>query len=251
MGEGCIEAPCAGFGRIRETHRVSPARARRCPVHRCVLSHQRPAPDPAGEKRPPWAGRAFAVALGATAVSGPSGGGWQRRQPLPWGEVAGHCCTAGPGSGGSGNTRVPPPRRRPGPRSAVRSCNSATGARPCGREASGPGAGAGRGLWGHGRSRTQPAGRRRGVSLIHGRGRWSFGQCCLWSKARGRKISLPIHVGPIPDDPSHVLESSTPCGARHSATRRAPSRRAESSSATRKASSRDCEAFRRGSQAVW
>ena len=43
--------------------RVSPARAGRCPVDRQVRERQRSAPDPAGSKRPPGAGRALARAL--------------------------------------------------------------------------------------------------------------------------------------------------------------------------------------------
>jgi hypothetical protein len=41
-----------------------PARARRFPVDRQVQAHRRPAPDPAGEKRPPGAGRALAGGFG-------------------------------------------------------------------------------------------------------------------------------------------------------------------------------------------
>jgi len=51
-------------GREQETQRVSPARAGRCPTDRQVREQRRPAPDPAGEKRPPWAGRALAGDLG-------------------------------------------------------------------------------------------------------------------------------------------------------------------------------------------
>jgi len=48
--------------------RVSPARAGRCPVDREVLEGQRPAPDPAGAKRPPGAGRALAGGFGPRPV---------------------------------------------------------------------------------------------------------------------------------------------------------------------------------------
>jgi len=58
------------FGRKQETHRVSPARAGRCPGDRQVLEGQRPAPDPAGAKRPPWAGRALAGGLWPPAGQG-------------------------------------------------------------------------------------------------------------------------------------------------------------------------------------
>ena len=48
----------------QETQRVSPARAGRCPVDRSVQEQRRPAPGPAGAKRPPWAGRALAGGFG-------------------------------------------------------------------------------------------------------------------------------------------------------------------------------------------
>jgi len=48
--------------------RVSPARARRCLVDRQVREGQRPAPDPAGGKRPPWAGRVLAGGFGPRPV---------------------------------------------------------------------------------------------------------------------------------------------------------------------------------------
>jgi hypothetical protein len=41
-----------------------PARARRFPADRQVQAHRRPAPGPAGEKRPPGAGRALAGGFG-------------------------------------------------------------------------------------------------------------------------------------------------------------------------------------------
>jgi len=47
--------------------RVSPARAGRSPVDRQVREQRRPAPDPAGEKRPPRAGRALAGGFGPPA----------------------------------------------------------------------------------------------------------------------------------------------------------------------------------------
>ncbi len=60
-----IEAPRWRFRAEKgNATRVSSARARRCPVGRWVHAGPRPAPDPAGEKRPPWAGRALAVAFG-------------------------------------------------------------------------------------------------------------------------------------------------------------------------------------------
>jgi hypothetical protein len=50
-----------------------PARARRCPVDRQVREHGRPAPDPAGEKRPPGAGRALAGGFGPRLAWGQPG----------------------------------------------------------------------------------------------------------------------------------------------------------------------------------
>jgi hypothetical protein len=55
-------------GREQETHCVSPARAGQCPVDRLIREQRRPAPDPAGEKRPPWAGRALAGGFGPRLV---------------------------------------------------------------------------------------------------------------------------------------------------------------------------------------
>ncbi|MFO0514681.1 MAG: hypothetical protein ACK5YF_07005, partial [Rhodobacterales bacterium] len=48
--------------------RVSPARAQWGLVDRQVRERQRPAPDPAGEKRPPGAGRALAGGFGPRLV---------------------------------------------------------------------------------------------------------------------------------------------------------------------------------------
>jgi len=50
--------------------RVSPARTGRCPVDPNVREKQRPAPDPAGDKRPPGAGRALAGGFGPPAGQG-------------------------------------------------------------------------------------------------------------------------------------------------------------------------------------
>jgi hypothetical protein len=49
---------------------VSPARARRCHEDPCHPHQQRSAPDPAGEKRPPRAGRALAGGFGPPAGQG-------------------------------------------------------------------------------------------------------------------------------------------------------------------------------------
>ena len=52
-------------GRDQARHGLAPARARRQhPETLAMLNPERPAPDPAGEKRPPRAGRALAGPLG-------------------------------------------------------------------------------------------------------------------------------------------------------------------------------------------
>jgi len=63
--------------------RVSPARVGHCPVDRQLREGQRPAPDPAGAKRPPWAGRAQAGGFGPPAGPDPGAALWQGRWPLP------------------------------------------------------------------------------------------------------------------------------------------------------------------------
>jgi hypothetical protein len=102
---------------------VSPARAERCHKDRCNRHKQRPAPGPAGEKRPPGAGRALAGGFGPPACMGsawhcgrgdgpchgngaggsesvdpPSPGGNRKRTafPRPCGTVP--CRSAGPGT---------------------------------------------------------------------------------------------------------------------------------------------------------
>ena len=79
--------------RAGETHCVSPARARRCHQDRCNPHQQRPALDPAGEKRPPGAGRALAGGFGPPAGQGSA---WR--------------CGRGDGPC-HGNDAVPPPLR--------------------------------------------------------------------------------------------------------------------------------------------
>jgi hypothetical protein len=86
-------------GRDQETHCVSPARAERFPVDRQVQAHRRPAPDPAGEKRPLGAGRALAGGFGPPAGLGSA---WR------CGRGDGPC--HGSGAGGS-DSDLPPPLR--------------------------------------------------------------------------------------------------------------------------------------------
>jgi hypothetical protein len=130
-------------GREQKTHCVSPARAARFPVDRQVQAHRKPAPDPAGEKRPPGAGRALAGGFGPPAGQGSA---WR------CGRGDGPCHGSGErafvGAGGMRKRTAFPrpcgtvPCRSAGPGIAEAS------ARPGGREApAGGGAGAGRGLW--------------------------------------------------------------------------------------------------------
>jgi len=67
-----------------------PTRAARCQPDRQVREERRPAPDPAGAKRPPvagrrWlgAGRALAGGFGPPAGPDPGAALWQGRWPLP------------------------------------------------------------------------------------------------------------------------------------------------------------------------
>jgi hypothetical protein len=115
-------------GRDEETHRVSPARAGRCPADRLIQEQRRPAPDPAGEKRPPWAGRALAGGFGPRAGSDTSMALWQGRWPLP--ERPGNPdCSGPPLRAESANApRFPPPARDGAPQTG-RSRNNA-GQRP-------------------------------------------------------------------------------------------------------------------------
>jgi len=53
--------------------RVSPACVGRCPLDRQVRERRRPAPDPAGAKRPPVAGRALAGGFGPRRTKGQRG----------------------------------------------------------------------------------------------------------------------------------------------------------------------------------
>jgi hypothetical protein len=91
---------------------VSPARAERCHKDPYHPHHQRPAPDPAGEKRPPGAGRALAGGFGPPA-------GQVSRFGSGRGDGPCHCSGVGgsdsdlPASvrAGPGNACVSPPAR--------------------------------------------------------------------------------------------------------------------------------------------
>jgi hypothetical protein len=70
-------APAIEAAKVRSLVRAGPgnaprfpARAGQCPVDRHVQKQRRPAPDPAGEKRPPGAGRALAGGFGPPAGLG-------------------------------------------------------------------------------------------------------------------------------------------------------------------------------------
>jgi len=139
-----------------------PACARRCPADQRVRDQQRPAPDPAGAKRPPGAGRALAGGFGPRLA-------WGRRSAVA-GAMAPARETGHPEvrrNAPPGGTRKRDPRfpacaeRSPADR-RVREQQKAS-ARPGGGEApAGGGSGAGRGLW-------PPAGPDPGVALWQGR----------------------------------------------------------------------------------
>ena len=76
-----------------------PARRATVPQDRIHQARQRPAPDPAGEKRPPWAGRALAEGFGPSARQ-------TDNSPLGLGNGLGH--------GGDRETLPEPLSLRPG-----------------------------------------------------------------------------------------------------------------------------------------
>jgi hypothetical protein len=167
---------------------VSPARAGQCPVDRQVQAHRRPAPDPAGGKRPPRAGRALAGGFGPPAGLGSAQRCGRGDGPRHGGEAGGSDADLpAPLRAGPRNARrFPRPRgtvhRRPaGPGIAEAS------ARPGGREApAGDGAGAGRGLWapgGPGIGGTRWQGR---WPLPLKRG-WCFGPCSSAPSPGGKR----------------------------------------------------------------
>jgi hypothetical protein len=126
-------------GQERETHCVSPARARRCPQDPCHPQQERPAPDPAGKKRPPGAGRALAGGFWPPAGLGSAGrcgrgdgpchgngaGGSDSDRPRPLRAGKGNACVSPPARNAATRTRAtrtdrgqrPPPageKRPPG-----------------------------------------------------------------------------------------------------------------------------------------
>ena len=142
-----------------------PARAGRFPADRQVQAQRRPAPDPAGEKRPLGAGRALAGGFGPPAGQGSAGRCGR-----------GDCPCHGSRAGGSDDVLPPPVRAGPGnalrfprPRATlhprlVQPAPREASARPGGREAPAMGgAGAGRGLWAPGWP---------GINVALWQGRW-------------------------------------------------------------------------------
>jgi len=109
------DGPCHGSGAVPpplragpgNATRVSPARAERCPVDRQVREGQRPAPDPAGAKRPPGAGRALAGGFGPRPVNDRSAVLWQGRWSLPWKRCS---PASSPGGTRKRDPRFPRPR---------------------------------------------------------------------------------------------------------------------------------------------
>ena len=158
-------------GRGGETHRVSPARARRCPVDQSVREQQRPAPDPAGEKRPPMAGRALAGGFGPPAGQG---SGWHFGR----GDGPCHCSDEGAFVSVAGirkrDTRFPHPR-------ATVPC-SPVGPGRAEASARRGGAGTGRGLWPPGWTR---------ISAALWQGRWPLPERPAIPKCAG----TPLRAG--------------------------------------------------------
>jgi hypothetical protein len=152
-----------------------PARARRCRQDRFHPHQQRPAPDPAGEKRPPGRGGRWPGALGPRLAKVQRGAVAGAMAPAMAAALAVRILTVPPIRAGSGNAlRFPRPRGTlpPGP---VQPALTEASARPGGQEApAGGGAGAGRGLW-------APGGPGIGGTLWQGRWplpwhrRWWFG----------------------------------------------------------------------------
>ena len=150
------------FGRDQETRPAfSPPTRDDAPRTGRSGNNERPAPGPAGEKRPPGAGRALAGGFGSPAGQGAAGRSGRGDGPCQRYRTSARMSVRA----GSGNaTRVSPARaaRCPVDRQ-VREQQKAS-ARPGGREArAGGAAGAGRGLW--------PPGWKRGSGTLW-QGRW-------------------------------------------------------------------------------
>ena len=94
----------AGTG---NANRVSPARSGRGAVDRQVREGQRPAPDPAGAKRPPRAGRALAGSFGPPAGQGSAWHCGRGDGPCHWSGGSAFVSVGGDGK----RTAFPPPVR--------------------------------------------------------------------------------------------------------------------------------------------
>ncbi len=92
---GVLSSVRAGPGNAT---RVSPAQAQRSPVDRQVRETQRPAPDPAGEKRPPVAGRALAGGFGPRLGKDQCGAVAGAMAPAIWALAVPSLPRAGPGN---------------------------------------------------------------------------------------------------------------------------------------------------------
>ena len=147
-----------------------PLRPGPCPAGRQVREGQRPAPDPAGEKRPPRAGRALAGGFGPRLTKDQRGAVAGAMAPASEAVTVLSLVRAGKGNAPRFPARAgrcPVDRQVQAPRKAS--------ARPGGREAPARGgSGAGRGLWPH----------RIGCTRRPGPGRWPGQERVL------RKVSL-------------------------------------------------------------
>jgi hypothetical protein len=194
-----------------------PARAERCPQDPCHPHQQRPAPDPAGETRPPVAGRALAGGFGPPAGLGSAKRCGRGDGPCHW---SGERAFIGTG-GNRKRTAFPRPRGMLPPR-PVQPAQQEASARPGGRDApAAGGAGAGRGLWAPGWPRIS-------VALLQGRWplpwqrRWQFGfRSSAPSSGGGNALRFPRPRGTLPQRP--VPPAPTEASARPGG-REAPAR---------------------------
>jgi hypothetical protein len=169
-GRRSLKHPCAMSGRDQETHAFPRPGAGRGPGQQSVHPSQRPAPDPAGAKRPPGAGWALAVALEATAGAGPI-----RREVA---EASASAMREGVGMrhrlrhvrAGGNASRFPPPVRAGAPH--IGASMQTRGRRPTRRVRSARHGWGGRWPWPLGPRPVLDdlAGTGRGVSLCHGEG---------------------------------------------------------------------------------
>ena len=116
-------------GREKETHCVFPARAERCHQDPCHPHQQRSAPDPAGEKRPPGAGRALAGGFGPRLAKDQRGAMAGAMAPANAAGLVVRTMVFRPAPGGTPKrTVVPPPAR--GAAAKTRAARTKRGQRP-------------------------------------------------------------------------------------------------------------------------